>query len=277
MAYASIYHLSPRFLPHYLDFFRSYRPRIVMGYPSALATIASYVLEKNDPPPPVKAVFTTSETVTADARERIEKAFQCRVHDRYCAVEMCLFASQCEYNRYHISPEVGIIEIVDSHGKKVPAGVMGQVICTGLQNTLQPLIRYQIGDVARWAMDQNCECGRAMPIIESIDGRVEDICLTPDGRQVLRFDTVFKGVNNIRQAQVVQETLDFFTVYVVPASNFGANDIRTIKSNMQLHVGSVHTEVKSVTSIPRTTSGKFKAVVCRLSPQTKALARSLVN
>src|SRR4030095_8924899 len=42
MAYASIYHLSPRFLAYYLEFLRSYRPAVVMGYPSALNTVASY-------------------------------------------------------------------------------------------------------------------------------------------------------------------------------------------------------------------------------------------
>jgi len=273
MAYASVYHLSCKFMPYYLEFLRDYRPGIIMGYPSALNTIASYALEHNDSPAPAKAVFTTSETVTADARERIEEAFQCKVYDRYCAVEMCIFASQCEFGRYHVSPEVGIIEILDRDGNKVAPGVMGEVVCTGLQNTLQPLIRYRIGDVARWASDQNCPCSRAMPIIESIEGRFEDICLTPDGREMLRFDTVFKGVENICEAQVVQETLDLFTIYVVPADGFGDHDIERIHTNMRLHVGSVRTEVKSVGAIPRTASGKLKAVTCKLSPQVKALLR----
>src|SRR5262249_208098 len=216
-----------------------------MGYPSALNAVACYALENNDLPVPVKAVFTTSETVTADARERIEKAFQCRIYDRYCAVEMCLFASQCEYGRYHVSPEVGIIEILDSQGNKVPPGVMGEVICTGFQNTLQPLIRYRIGDVARWTIDQNCPCRRAMPILEAVEGRFEDICYTPDGRKVLRFDTVFKGVENIREAQVVQERIDSFTIYVVSTDGFNNHDIETIENNMKLHVGSLHTKVKT--------------------------------
>lgn len=273
LAYASVYHLSHKFLPHYLEFLRTYHPAVIMGYPSALNTIASYALEHDDKPAQAKAVFTTSETVTADARERIETAFQCRIYDRYCAVEMCMFASQCEYGHYHVSPEVGIIEILDSDGNNVPPGVMGEVVCTGLQNTLQPLIRYRIGDVARWAIDQNCPCGRAMPIIESIEGRLEDVCLTPDGREMLRFDTVFKGVKNIREAQVIQETLDRFTINVVPAGGFGVHDIERIQSNMQLHVGRVHTEVKSVAVIPRTANGKFKAVTCNVSPHVKSLLK----
>lgn len=275
MAYASIYHLSPKFLPRYLEFLRRYRPAIVMGYPSALNTIASYALHNNDMPVPAKGVFTTSETVTADARERIETAFQCRIHDRYCAVEMCLFASQCEHGRYHVSPEVGIIEIVDPHGNEVPPGEIGEVICTGLQNTLQPLIRYRIGDAARWAIDQKCLCGRAMPILEAVEGRFEDICYTPDGREILRFDTVFKGVENIREAQVIQERIDSFTINVVPAAGFSGHDIETIKHNMRSHVGTVHADIKPVSDIPRTASGKFRAVVCSLSPQDKKQLRHL--
>ena len=122
-------------------------------------------------------------------------------------------------------PTWGLIEILDSEDKPVEPGVMGQVVCTGLQNTLQPLIRYRVGDVARWATDQTCPCKRSMPILEAIEGRFEDICVTPDGREMLRFDTVFKGVETIREAQVVQETLDLFRIYVVPTEQFGEHDV----------------------------------------------------
>src|SRR5213594_3582400 len=103
-----------------------------------------------------------------------------------------------------------------------------------------------------------------MFILESIEGCFEDICYTPDGREMLRFDTVFKGVENIREAQVVQEHVDLFIVYVVPAAGFNSDDIERIENNMQLHVGGVHTKVKPVAAIPRNASGKFRAVVCKL-------------
>jgi phenylacetate-CoA ligase len=269
LAYASVYHLSSKFLPYYIEFLRFYHPAIIMGYPSALNTIATYVLKNKDMPFRAKAVITTSETVTADARKRIEAAFQCRLYDSYCAVEMCLFASQCEYGQYHVSPDVGLVEILDPNGDKVPPGCMGQVICTGLHNILQPLIRYRIGDVARWATEQKCSCGRAMPILEAVEGRFEDICYTIDGREILRFDTVFKGIENLQEAQVVQEKLNSFVVYVIPTSGFNERDVKRIKHNMRLHIGSVQTDVKPVTAIPRTESGKFRAVICNLSPDEK--------
>jgi phenylacetate-CoA ligase len=277
MAYMSIYHLSSTFLPSYMEFLRAYRPSVIMGYPSALYTVARYALDHHDLPAPAKAVFTTSEVVLDHARIVIETAWQCRLYDRYGAVEACLFASQCEYGCYHISPEVGIIEIVDHRGKPVPPGVIGEVTCTGLQNVLQPLIRYKIGDVARWAIEQYCSCGRHMPILEAIEGRYEDICCTFDGREMLRFDTVFKGIEHITEAQVVQEKLDLFSVYLVPARGFDRYDIEKIQSNMRLHVGNVHTNVKPVDAIPRSPSGKFRAVVCNLSPEEKRRALSNVS
>lgn len=109
-----------------------------------------------------------------------------------------------------------------------------------------------------------------MPIIDTIEGRFEDLCYTPDGREMLRFDTVFKGVANICEIQVVQETLDLFRIYVVPTEQFGEQDVKLILQNMRLHAGNVQTVVKTVDSIARGSSGKFKAVICKLSREDKA-------
>lgn len=264
MAYASIYHLSSRNLPHYVEFLQKYRPAIIMGYPSSLNTIARFALETGCVIPPAKGIFTTSETVTSTIRSALETVWQCKVYDRYGAVENCLFASQCEFGKYHISPDVGIVEIVDRDGNPCPPGVLGDVICTGLQNTLQPLIRYQIGDMARWALNQSCSCGRAMPILDGMEGRFEDICVTPDGREMLRFDTVFKGVDPIREAQVVQKERDYFLIRVVPADNFNEHDALHLRQNMRLHVGDVKVDIELVSAIERTSGGKFRAVVSLL-------------
>jgi phenylacetate-CoA ligase len=273
MAYASIYHLSYQFLPAYLEFLGDYRPAVVMGYPSALYAVARHALDTGDLPTPARAVFTTSETVTEQMREAIEAAWQCRIFDRYGAVEGCVFASQCEHGRYHVSPEVGLIEILDTDGLPCPPGQVGEVICTGLQNTLQPLIRYRIGDAARWSTEKMCPCGRSLPMLEAIEGRFEDMCYTPDGRQTLRFDAVFKGVTKIREAQVVQERPDLFVIRVIPADGFSQQDIDQIQNNMRLHVGAVETRVQPVREIPRSASGKFRAVVCHLSAEQKETLR----
>jgi len=272
LAYGSIYHLSPKFLPAYMSFLRQYKPSVIMGYPSALNILARYALEQNDLPAPARVVVTTAETLTEPIRQALESAWQCRVYDRYGSVEGCIFASVCEYNRYHVSPEIGILEIVDRNGNLCPPGEIGQVVCTGLHNKLQPLIRYCLGDAARWAVKQSCQCDRNMPIVEAIEGRFEDICFTPDGRQVLRFDTVFKGVSNIKEAQVVQEQRNLFVINVLPANGFDERDVTKIKHNMHLHVGKVNVQVKLVSTIERSRSGKFRAVISNLPKESKTLA-----
>ncbi len=269
MAYCSIYHLSPKNMHSYVKFLAAYHPAVVMGYPASLTTLASFILENGLRLPSARAVITTSETVTAETRRLLEQVWGCKVWDRYGAVECCLFASQCEHGRYHVSPDAGLVEIVDAAGKPCAPGVIGEVVATGLHNMLQPLIRYRLGDAARWAVDQSCACGRAMPILEAIEGRFEDICVTPDGREVLRFDTVFKGVATIREAQVIQRAPDLFHILVIPAAGFSDADVRTLQANMQLHVGDVRTEIVRVTEIPRSSSGKFRAVLCELTAEQK--------
>jgi len=111
----------------------------------------------------------------------------------------------------------------------------------------------------------------------AIEGRFENTCYTPDGREMLRFDTVFKGVKNIREAQVVQEKLDLFTVYVVSIDGFNAHEIDTIKNNMRLHVGNIRTDIRPVDMIPRSGSTKFRAVVCNLSSQEKGRIRQITS
>ena len=131
MTYCSIYHLSNSNMRAYVEFLRTYRPVIVMGYPSALVTIARFALDAGLELPPARGVVTTSETVTAEGRITMERAWGSKVWDRYGAVEGCMFASQCESGRYHVAPDVGIIEVVDAAGRPCAPGVIGEVVATG--------------------------------------------------------------------------------------------------------------------------------------------------
>lgn len=262
LVYYSIYHLGPANLPYYVDHLAKWRPQLIMGYPSALNLLARHLLETNRRLS-IPVAITTSETVTSEIRSAIETAFQGRLFDQYGAVEGTHFVSQCEHGRYHVSPERGIIEILDGD-RPAPPGREGRVVVTGLENLLQPLIRYEIGDVAQWAEQQDCPCGRQMPILAGVQGRYEDYCTLPDGRRMLRFDTVFKGVAAIVEAQVVQDDADHFTINVVPTAEFSPPDRQKLLDNFRLHAGDVNVEVMTLESIPRSASGKFRAVVNRI-------------
>jgi len=54
----------------------------------------------------------------------------------------------------------------------------------------QPLIRFRLGDLAAWDPEP-CSCGSSMPILKEVVGRVEDVVVGPDGRQMVRFHGIF--------------------------------------------------------------------------------------
>jgi phenylacetate-coenzyme A ligase PaaK-like adenylate-forming protein len=68
----------------------------------------------------------------------------------------------------------------------VPDGTPGQVVVTGLHNFVQPFIRYRLGDVAvrRPRSAGPCACGRALPVLERVEGRDDDTFVHPDGHRI---------------------------------------------------------------------------------------------
>jgi phenylacetate-CoA ligase len=55
-----------------------------------------------------------------------------------------------------------------------------------------------------------------------VEGRSDDIVWTRDGRPVGRLDPVFKSNIGIREAQIIQETLEQVRVKVMPAEGLAS-------------------------------------------------------
>ena len=88
----------------------------------------------------------------------------------------------------------------------------------------------------------------------------------PDGRQLVRFHGIFVDQPNIIEGQIVQESLCEFTVKVVTTKNFSEDDISNIRNRMIQRLGSgIEIKVEQVNNIPRTTAGKFKAVISKVN------------
>ncbi len=172
-------------------------------------------LENNIQIPPLKAVLTSSEKLTPIMRETISKAYNCKVFDAWSGMEYCSLISECEHGSLHISPDAGIIELLDNNLQPVKVGEIGTVYCTGFLNFDQPLIRYKIGD-QMILRNTTCGCGRSMPVIDEIIGRVEDVVYGKDGREMVRFHGIFVGLKTVKLAQVIQNSLNEITIKLVP-------------------------------------------------------------
>jgi len=143
---------------------------------------------------------------------------------------------------------------------------VGEVVSTGLMRDYQPMVRFRLGDLAAWD-SRPCPCGRAMPVIKEVVGRIEDVVVGPDGRQMVRFHGIFVDQPHVREGQIVQESLDRIRVKVVPADGYGpADESEIVRRVQQRLTPEMQVVVEIVAAIPRTKAGKFKAVVSMLDP-----------
>ena len=262
--YLSAFHLRPDTAQFYVQGLRRHSIQWLTGYAVSFYLLAQSILDQNLSPPPLKAVITTSEKLTREMRGVMERAYGCRVYEEYGMCEDALFASECEFGRLHVSPDAGIVEILREDGTSCEPGEVGEVVATGLFRTYQPLVRYRVGDLAAWD-DRPCPCNRPMPILREVVGRIEDVIVGPDGRQMVRFHGIFVDQSHIREGQIVQEALDRILVKIVPAGQFGPYDEQDVVRRVRQRLGSqVMVAVQLVDSIPRTKAGKFRAVVSML-------------
>ena len=264
--YFSSSHLCAETCAAYLKALQDYQVTYLWGYASALHSLALLVAEAGVKPPPLSVIISNAEPLYAHQRELIARVFACPVRDTYGLSEKVCAASECEAGKLHLWPEVGIYEVLqDGEDKPVEAGETGRLVCTGLLNHDMPLIRYEIGDrVAIAPANEKCACGRTLPILLSVEGRSDDVILTPDGRRIGRMDPVFKGELPIREAQIVQESLTSVRVMLVPAREFSDAHERDLIAAVRERVGNVQVQVERVREIPRTSNGKFRAVISKV-------------
>jgi phenylacetate-CoA ligase len=265
----SSYHMTDRTLPLYLEELARWQPAELIGYPSAIAILATHILEAGQQgrirP---RVVITNSETLFGWQRQAIEEALGCPVRDYYGSAEAVIFAAQCREGTYHFDPLIGIAEIVDDQNRPVPPGVPGRLLATTLTNRVMPLVRYEVGDLATRA-DGPCRCGSSHPGVREIIGREDDVIMTPDGRIVGRIDHIFKGIVGIRECQVIQEAPDLVRLMLVADAGFDAAQEALVRSNAHSRLGNaVRLELLRVESIPRTANGKFRGVVSHLTTVT---------
>jgi len=260
----SSYHLSPSNIKFYVEKIKAIQPHFIDSYPSSIYTIAKYMRENGITGIAPKAIITSSETLFDYQRQTIEEVFQCPVFDQYGCAEQVVFVSQCEKGTYHIHPEFGIVEFLRDDGSRAQVGEPARLICTGFTNRAMPLIRYDIGDTAIMSK-KKCSCGRDFPVIERIVGRTDDILVMRDGRRVGRLDPVFKGLQSIKEAQIVQEDFDNVSLKIVPGKGFKGYEVQIIVRELKKRLGTqTDIKVQLVPEIPRSAGGKFRAVISKV-------------
>jgi phenylacetate-CoA ligase len=262
MLMMSSYHLSDNTAAEYIRALKDFAPAIIQAYPSSISFLAKFLRSAGwfYDSKTLSGIVTSSETLTDADRQLIESRFSCKVYDWYGAFERVAAIGTCEESSYHLLSDYSFVEFS-------PVG-NGQfeIIGTGFNNFLMPLIRFRTGDLVELSEQEGlCKCGRSFPIVQSILGREDDYIKLSDGRRVGRMDHIFKGLTGIAEAQIVQDEPDCIRILVVPFGEFSAVNRQSLLENVRQRLGpNIGAKVEIVTHIPRTGNGKFRSVVCNI-------------
>lgn len=258
--YLSSYHVSRESAGGYVGAIQKYGSEWITGYGSAIAALAGSALDANVPPLALRAAVVSGDTLLPGMRASIEKFFGCRCFDSYGQCEGVAMAMECVESRMHVIPAVGIIEILREDGSACAPGEVGEMVATGLLNDAMPLIRYRLGDYAAWSVSQQCRCGNPQPILEDIEGRVDDYLLTASGRKIGRL-AGFRGSPAIHSAQLVQDRPSHAFLLVRPGANYSRRDADRVRGDILARAGDLDVDILEVEEIPKTARGKTILVV----------------
>ncbi|MFN0212927.1 MAG: phenylacetate--CoA ligase family protein [Saprospiraceae bacterium] len=259
--YLSAYHISAANAPDFLEGMKRHCVTYMNGYAMSNYFLARFLEESGLEAPQLKAVLSSSEALSPEMRDTFKRVYGCKTFDAWSGVEACGLISECEHGQLHTSPDIAILEFIDPEtGRPAAPGQLAEVICTGLLNFDQPLIRYRIGDLMRFS-DKPCPCGRQMAVIQEISGRIEDTVVGPDGREMVRFHGIFVDMPDILEGQIIQHDHTRFEIKTVSVKPLSESDRRVIRQRMISQLGEIRVEINEVSQIPRGPNGKFKAVV----------------
>ena len=261
--------MSREAMSRYARGMKTFDPDLIIGYVDALYLLTSYLLEQGlQGSLRSKAVISSAGTLYEYQRQTIESAFGCPVFNRYGGRELGDIAQECqERNGLHINAETVYLEVLRD-GHPCGPGEEGELILTSLTNFDMPFIRYAIGDRGVLAEpDRICRCGRGLPLLEAVTGRVQDVVATPGGRFVSGafFPHLFKEVENVRQFQVVQEEKSELTIKVASVIAGRPIDIDFAREKIAEFLGAdVNVVFEVVDVIPPGASGKLRPVISKV-------------
>lgn len=266
----SSYDMTEEDMMRYCHKINSYRPALITGYASALDLFAEFIMKNGLGIYSPKGMVSSAESLHENQREKIESVFGCKLLDRYGCREVGNIAHECEeQNGLHIFTEHIIMEIVDENGISCEAGEEGEIVITKLDNYAFPFIRYRIGDIGVMS-DRSCPCGRNLPMLEEIKGRVFDLIVGTNGNRLSgTFWTILlrEYVEGIKQYQVIQREYGRLLLRLIVDENYSSEGEKKLVEKIKEKCGQdMRVEVEIVDNFEKTASGKHRFIISEVSP-----------
>lgn len=251
-----------------LAWLRQERPAYLLSYPTNVKALIDLCRKQRLDLPGLRQVRTMAEIVTPELRAECREVLGVEISDMYSTQECGYIALQAPgRDDYLVQAETVLLEVLDADGEPCAEGETGRVVVTPLTNFAMPLLRYEIGDFA--TVGGASPCGRGLPVLKRILGRVRNMLVKPDGDRIWpAFGTSgLMSVAPVRQFQFVQQdrlTIEALIALWRPlADGEEAALLKHVHANMP---EGMHVKLTFVDRIPRSEGGKYEDFVCRVTP-----------
>jgi phenylacetate-CoA ligase len=244
------------------------KPTLLHGHSHSLYMFAQFCKKLNIKDIKPKGIISTSMMLIPSERKVIEDIFECKVTDLYGCEEVGLIGCECEeHNGMHLNMENNYVEFINSQENDTASAEEGAIVVTNLNNKAMPIIRYKIEDVGI-PSNRFCKCGRNLPLIERVTGRVADFLVRKDGSLVAgvslveRTLTAFPGID---QMQIIQQDLDNIGLNIVQGAKYSeATERQLIDEFKEVFGPFINLVFNYVTVIAPERNGKFRFSISKI-------------
>jgi phenylacetate-CoA ligase len=258
--------LGPTDLIRHHDDMTRFRPDVVISYAGALAALADLLSEMGRATSyPRICLVTGAEKLSASQRERIGKVFRRPIHERYGTRDVGLIGFQ-------LAPWETLDFAVDwCHLLVEPEtdSPDSAVLVTKLHADAQPMIRYRVGDYARFPV--GTRPGTPTFRLLEVLGREADRIWRPNGDWMLGLGVVHMMKDlPAREFQLYQFEDFRVELRVVPGDGFSDTHRDYALRILRANLGSIPVEVRLVEHLPRTAANKLRPVISEVEKSPPA-------
>jgi phenylacetate-CoA ligase len=255
--------LSPATLRAYDAELRRYRPRCLVAYASALATLAEEVERSGRAPAPypTRCIVTGAEKLLKEQRAVVERAFGVPVHERYGSRDVGDMGFQYDPQK-SLSYRVDWALVLLEPATDAPES---DILVTKLHGDAFPMIRYRTDDVGIFPVGSRP--GHPAFEIAEVLGRRADRVFRRDGSWVhgIHFPHLFKE-HRLAGFKVHQRADYSVDVSVVFRGTPAATTLALIRQNLESNLPGLPVRVQAVDSIEPTKANKWRPVVTDVKP-----------
>lgn len=268
--FLSAYDLDDARLTAYARAIRRHDAKLLIGYPSALATFGDFCRDRSIEFPSLSAVVCSAEALQPFQRKSIEIGFSAPVFNRYGCREAGDIAQEVPgVQGLVVNSDRIYVEILDESGEPCGPETLGDIVITDLDNFGMPLIRYQMGDRGSWSAPGS-NAVLPYPVLASVEGRSVDVVVAPSGKRIGGFfwTTLLRSRPGIRAFRVVQDSISSISIQFIRMPGGPEIDVPYFERKIREKCGQeMEVEFEEVADFDIPPGDKFRLVKSTVEPR----------